>query len=405
MGQNNPELRRRAASEQWVTATVNRPSLALMPPTDWTDTLEAAFMRVAPAGLPCVSTLMCGSCANETAMKAAIMRFCATLRDGADPSPEAVSSCMRNEAPGTPDVAILSFAGGFHGRLFGSLSATRSKPIHKVDIPAFPWPVAPFPRVRYPLDAHCAENDAEVSRCLEQLRVVLRDHDAPVAAAIIEPIQGEGGDNHAPPSFFRGVQSILAEHGALMIVDEVQTGFGATGRYWAHEAWELPTPPDMVVFAKKAQAAGFYHNMDVRPSSTYRQFNTWCGDPLRALQAAAIVDIIEDNALLENVRVSGAYFLDGLTALCAAFPDVWENPRGMGTFCALDATGGQAARDVMVARLRNAGLLVGGSGDRTLRFRPSLWFRPSHVKITLDTMADVTAAAAAAAAAAADATA
>jgi 4-aminobutyrate aminotransferase/(S)-3-amino-2-methylpropionate transaminase len=82
-------------------------------------------------------------------------------------------SCMLNQKPGSPDLTVLSFKSGFHGRLFGSLSATRSKAIHKVDIPAFDWPVAPFPQLKYPLNEHVQENEAEEKRCLEAYEQIL----------------------------------------------------------------------------------------------------------------------------------------------------------------------------------------------------------------------------------------
>ena len=86
-----------------------------------------------------------------------------------------------------------------------------------------------------------------------------------------------------------------------MIVDEVQTGVGATGKFWAHEFWNLSSPPDFVTFSKKMQGAGFYHNLNLRPSHPYRNFNTWMGDPIRALQAKVIIECIEKNDLLTLV--------------------------------------------------------------------------------------------------------
>ena len=78
----------------------------------------------------------------------------------------------------------------------------------------------------------------------------------PVAGVIVEPIQSEGGDNHASPNFFKGLRAITRKHNVLLIVDEVQTGVGATGKFWAHEHWNMDEPPDMVTFSKKAQTAG-----------------------------------------------------------------------------------------------------------------------------------------------------
>lgn len=105
------------------------------------------LMSIAPKGMHHVTTMMCGSCSNENAFKNAFMWHARRRRGGNDNWTEReLQSCMRNESPGCPDSVILSFEGSFHGRTLGSLSATRSKPIHKLDVPAFNWPVAPFPR-------------------------------------------------------------------------------------------------------------------------------------------------------------------------------------------------------------------------------------------------------------------
>lgn len=101
-----------------------------------------------------------------------------------------------------------------------------------------------------------------------------RKRTRPVAAVIIEPIASEGGDKHASPEFFRSLRRITKEHGVSLIVDEVQTGVGATGTFWAHEKWGLGADdaPDFVTFSKKMQAAGFFHKLETRPSQPYRNF-------------------------------------------------------------------------------------------------------------------------------------
>jgi 4-aminobutyrate aminotransferase / (S)-3-amino-2-methylpropionate transaminase len=106
----------------------------------------------------------------------------------------------------------------------------------------------------------------------------MREWHAPIAAVIVEPIQSEGGDNHASPVFFKGLRDLTKKYDALLIVDEVQTGVGSTGTFWAHEKWGFAkgNEPDIVTFSKKFQAAGWYfHNEKLIPNRPYRQFNTW----------------------------------------------------------------------------------------------------------------------------------
>src|SRR5207248_10166091 len=139
------------------------------------------------------------------AYKAAFMWRRRHERGGPDAefTAEEVESSMNNQAPGSPQLSILSFKSAFHGRLFGSLSTTRSKPIHKMDIPAFNWPQAPFPALKYPLEQHAEENAKEEQRCLEETERLIREWPLPPVAVVVEPIQSEGGDNHASPAFFK----------------------------------------------------------------------------------------------------------------------------------------------------------------------------------------------------------
>lgn len=105
---------------------------------------------------------------------------------------------MFNQSPGSPSLSAMSFEGAFHGRTLGALSCTHSKPIHKLDVPAFDWPIAKFPRYKYPLEENARENSQEDDRCLAHVEQLIQDYSqkAPVAALIVEPIQAEGGDNH-----------------------------------------------------------------------------------------------------------------------------------------------------------------------------------------------------------------
>lgn len=276
IGYNNPALLKAAQTPEFAKALMNRPALGNFPSKDWAQVLQDGLLSACPPGQNRVFTAMCGSCANETAYKAAFMYHQAKQRgDNADFSPEALQSCMNNASPGAPDLAILSFKHAFHGRLFGSLTTTRSKAIHKLDIPAFNWPQADFPSLKYPLEDNVEANKAEEDRCLADVERAIKAHHAPVVACIVEPIQSEGGDNHASNEFFRGLQQVLKRNNVLFIVDEVQTGVGATGKFWAHEHWKLTSPPDIVTFSKKFQSAGWYYNDEALiPNLPYRQFNS-----------------------------------------------------------------------------------------------------------------------------------
>jgi len=390
LGYNNPTLLKAARSDEMINGIINRPALGNFPPTDWADVLKSGILKVAPKGLNQVFTAMAGSDANETAFKAAFMWRRQRDRGGynVEFTEEELQSAMENKAPGASNLSILSFRTAFHGRLFGTLSTTRSKPIHKIDIPAFDWPQATFPKLKYPLDQFAAENAAAEKAALEEVEHLIQHYHVPPAAVIVEPIQSEGGDNHASPAFFRGLREITRKHGVLLIVDEVQTGVGATGRFWAHEHWDLPHPPDMVTFSKKAQTAGYYFgNPELRPNKPYRQFNTWMGDPARALLFRAIIDEIERLDLVRHTAKVGDYLFQKLEDLAVRFPGQFENLRGkgMGTFIAFD----HPNRDEFLIKAKKFGINIGGSGQSAVRLRPMLVFEEKHADILVEALEKV----------------
>ncbi|VUC35294.1 unnamed protein product [Clonostachys rosea] len=390
LGYNNPELLKIASSPEMASGIVNRPALGSFPSHDWADLLKTGLLRAAPKGLDQVFTAMAGSDANETAFKAAFMYRRQVERGGpeVDFTAEELASVMDNKAPGAAQLSILSFKTGFHGRLLGSLSTTRSKAIHKVDIPAFDWPQATFPQLKYPLEENVAENARIEQASLDEVEHLITSWHLPPAAVVVEPIQSEGGDNHASPEFFQKLRALTKKHNVLLIVDEVQTGVGATGKFWAHDHWNLQDPPDLVTFSKKAQAAGFYFgNPGLRPNKPYRQFNTWMGDPVRALLFRGIINEIEKHDLANHTAKVGNYLFENLEGLARKYPEHFQNLRGKdrGTFIAFDSP----KRDEILKKAKEFGVNMGGSGANAVRLRPMLVFQKHHADILLDTLEKV----------------
>ncbi|ODQ64351.1 3-amino-2-methylpropionate transaminase [Nadsonia fulvescens var. elongata DSM 6958] len=384
LGYNNPALIEAAKTPEMISALVNRPALGNFPSTDYQKIITEGLLAAAPPGQNQLWCALSGSDANEQAYKAAFMYKAAMKRGYDNDIPaEDNETCMENQKPGSPEWSILSFANAFHGRLFGSLSTTRSKPIHKLDIPAFPWPKAPFPSLKYPLEENAEANKAEEEACLAEVERIIKSWPQPVAAVVIEPIQSEGGDNHATPFFFQGLRDLTIKLGVLLIVDEVQTGVGATGKFWAHEHFNLTTPPDIVTFSKKFQSAGFYfHDRQLRPKLPYRQFNTWCGDPARAIIARTIYQETIARDLVTKVEQVGNYLFGQLEVVAKKFPGKINNLRGKGrgTYIAWNCES-PAARDLFTKTMRNNGVNIGGCGADSIRLRPTLVFEKKHADI------------------------
>jgi 4-aminobutyrate aminotransferase/(S)-3-amino-2-methylpropionate transaminase len=378
IGYNHPALLEAFRSERFAWLSGWRPALGIAPPPEWVDLVVGPLMQCAPKGHDRVMTVTTGAEAVENALKAAFAWKARRLRGGRTWTPSEIEAVMQNRQPGINELKIISFEGAFHGRTLGSLSATRSKPIHKLDFPAFDWPVVPFPTNLFPLDAHVEENRATEARVLEIIEKVLRDAGGTVAGLIVEPIQGEGGDRHASAAFFRSLRDLLTKYEAAFIVDEVQTGLGATGTFWAHDQWHLDTPPDVVTWSKKFQLGGLHLRSEFLPAEAYRLFNTFLGDPLRAAQAEVILEVVARDGLVDHTRRTGELLRAGLSDLCTRYPNIFSQARGAGTFAAIDVRDG-ATRDRILHEARQIGLEAGGSGDRAIRFRPALVFAPRHV--------------------------
>ncbi|GME92879.1 unnamed protein product [Ambrosiozyma monospora] len=203
-------------------------------------------------------------------------------------------------------------------------------------------------------------------------------------AAIIEPVQSEGGDNHASPFFFQGIRKLTEKYGILMIIDEVQTGGGGSGKMWLHEHYDVS--PDIVTFSKKMQNAGFYFkDKAIEGDTPFRQFNTWCGDPSKALIARTIAQQIQKEDLLELTEMTGDYLYAKLDEVRKQNKKLMLNLRGKGRgfFIAFDLPTPEL-RNQFLGLCKKNGLNIGGCGDAGVRLRPGLTFGEKHVDILAD---------------------
>ncbi|XP_068149172.1 4-aminobutyrate aminotransferase, mitochondrial [Drosophila tropicalis] len=391
LGYNHPNLLNVFKNENNLKTLINRPALGVFPGKEWPEKLHSVLKNIAPKGLNKITTMMCGSCSNENAYKSIFIWYQNKMRGNVGFTENEMNSCMINMPPGAPKLSILSFKGAFHGRTLGALSTTHSKYIHKLDVPSFDWPIASFPQYKYPLDENVAENKREDEKCLAEVQDLIEQYkkkDIPVAGVVVEPIQSEGGDNEASPEFFQSLQGICKKNGVALLIDEVQTGGGSTGKFWCHEHFNFEHPPDVVTFSKKLQLGGYFHNDDFAPNEPYRIFNTWMGDPGKILLLEEIINVINAEKLLENVNKAGPVLKSGLLSLEKEFPNILNSTRGRGTFLAVNCANSKV-RDSIVTKLKQKGIQTGGCGDIAIRFRPALIFKEYHANIVLDRLRSV----------------
>merc|ERR1712232_1024970 len=173
-------------------------------------------------------------------------------------------------------------------------------------------------------------------------------------------------------------QQICKEFEIAFIVDEVQTGVGASGQMWAHEAWGLESPPDFVCFSKKTLLGGYYYKDEFQPPQGYRVFNTWMGGMTKVLLFKAVLQTIKEEGLIEQSRQIGQQLTAILETASKTFPEYICNLRGVGTIVAFDCASPKL-RDELMTSLRNNGVLVGTNGTQSIRFRPSPTFGPAHM--------------------------
>ncbi|XP_033735756.1 4-aminobutyrate aminotransferase, mitochondrial-like [Pecten maximus] len=386
IGYNHPRLLDALMKDENRATFVNRPALGVYPPRDWNSRLKNALLSVSPSGLNQVQTMACGTCSVEHSQKAMFIAYQRRKRGGRPISSEEIQSCLDGRGPGCPNLSVLSFKNGLHGRTMGALGVTHAKWPLKLDFPVPDWPVASFPTLQYPLNQFARENRAEENRCLEEVRERIHAwdrKDCPVAGIIVEPIQSEGGDNHATPYFFQGLQDIAKEHEIPLMLDEVQTGCGSTGKFWAHEHWNLREAPDIVCFSKKMLTGGFYYKDHLRPQEGHRIFNTWLGDPSKLIFLEEVVNLIKEDDLLDRVEDTGSHLLSGLHDVQDRFPGLLSKARGVGTYCSIDVKDADT-RDIILHRLRRKGINLGSCGSSSIRFRPTLLLCRSHVDIFMD---------------------
>jgi len=363
--------------------------------------LKAELNRIAPAGTPRHFIVNTGAEAVENAIKSVLLNRVKTSDEG-------------------DGGFIVSFEGAFHGRTLGSLAVTHRKKA-RLGFPTFDWP-----HILFPLDEPRTpkESARREERSLKQLWDLLvsgrlpradkskdtfrRDMDAldeflaqpggdvnafvqaqraaltpdvvrrarRVAAVLVEPIQGEGGVRVPSARFMKKLRLLTRIYDVPLIFDEVQTGWGMSGRLWAHELFDLPSPPDVVTWAKKAQNGVLFVSEELATFfQEEKKFNTtWEGDSVGMVRLLALLDKLD----LEQVRRTGERAKAGLEALAREYRAILKNVRGVGVMLAFDVMRADWC-DTLRDRAFRRGLILLPAGERVLRFYPRYDTEPSSI--------------------------
>ena len=363
--------------------------------------LKAALNGIAPAGTPRHFIVNTGAEAVENAIKAVLLNRVKTTED----------------AEGG---FIVSFEGAFHGRTLGSLAVTHRKKA-RLGFPTFDWPHIPFPveEARAPketlrreerslkqlwdllvsgrlpraeksrdtfrreidaIDEFLARPEGDVDAFVQTQRALLTAdvvrRSRRVAAVLVEPIQGEGGVRIASARFMRQLRLLTRIYDVPLIFDEVQTGWGMTGRLWAHELFDLPCPPDLVTWAKKAQNGVLFVSEALATFfQEEKKFNTtWEGDSVGMVRLLAVLDKLD----LDAVRRTGDRARLGLEALSRDYREILKNVRGPGVMLGFDVQRADLC-DALLDRAFRRGLVLLKAGERSVRLYPRYDTQPQAI--------------------------
>jgi L-lysine 6-transaminase len=271
---------------------------------------------------------------------------------------------------------IMHLREAFHGRTGYTLSLTNTDPKKTQYFPKFDWPRIDNPKIHFPAtDEALADAARREKATIEQAKKFLTERKDDIAAFIMEPVQGEGGDNHFRPEFFRAVRELCDENEMLLIFDEVQSGVGITGKMWAFQHYGVE--PDVFCFGKKTQVCGIASNdrifdIDENVFTVPSRINsTWGGNLTDMVRSQRYFEVIDEEKLVDNAAKVGAYFTGELQRFANEFPKLVSNVRGRGLMCALDMPS-KETRDAAIKSMMQQDVMVLASGNQSLRFRPAL---------------------------------
>ena len=360
VGYNHPDIQ--AGKDRLTAAALYKPTLSDIYNVQYAEFVEKFSNTAIPEYLPHAFFIEGGALGVENALKVA---FDWKVRKNMEKS------------KGKKGGKIIHFKQAFHGRTGYTLSLTNtSDPRKTMYFPKFDWPRIDIPKLSFPITDIVLQKVEKNERiAIDQIKTALANNKDDVAALIIEPIQGEGGDNHFRDEFFVALRQLCDENEMLFIMDEVQTGIGITGKWWAHQHFSVK--PDIISFGKKTQVCGLLAGPRVEEvennvfSESSRINSTFGGNLADMVRFHIILEIMEKENLPENAKNMGDFLLGELGNLAEEFPAYVTNPRGLGLFAAFDLPS-QTERDKVIGGLMKNKLLMLPSGDNAIRFRPHL---------------------------------
>jgi L-lysine 6-transaminase len=359
-----------------VEAAANKPANAEVPTVQLAEFVTTFTRVLGDPALPHLFLIEGGALAVENALKCSFDW-----------------KSRRNEAAGrSPELGtrVLHLRHAFHGRSGYTLSLTNTDPVKTDRYPKFDWPRISSPAVRFPLEAHSAEVEAAEELALAEAKAAFEAYPHDIACFVAEPIQCEGGDRHLRSEFLLAVQDLCHQYDALFVIDEVQTGAGATGTPWCYQ--QLGLAPDLVAFGKKVQLGGVMagRRVDEVAENVFRTpgriDSTWGGNLTDMVRSRRLLQLVEQTGAIANAATVGQHLLARLVELEQAWPKAVSNARGRGFVAAIDLATRELRSSVLTTLWGEEHVVAFGCGERTLRLRPALSMTADEVDAGCDAM-------------------
>ncbi len=360
LGFNHPYLNSEEVREVLGYAAVNKPSNSDIYTTYMAEFVETFANVAKPDYMKYLFFVSGGSLAVENGLKAAFDW-----------------KVQKNFEKGIKEekgLQVIHFKEAFHGRSGYTLSVTNTDPIKVKYFPKFDWPRIINPKITFPLENNIDRIIELEEKAIREIKNAIKDNPDDIAVILLEPIQAEGGDNFFRKEFFEELRAIADENDILLMFDEVQTGFGLTGKFWAYEHY---VKPDIIAFGKKAQVCGIMvsDRIDEVKDNCFkvssRINSTWGGNFVDMVRSKYIMEVIEKDNLVENAKERGNYLLRRLYEIQVQFPQLVNNARGLGLMCSFDMPSAEQ-RDEFRTICEKEKLLILGCGEKSIRFRPPL---------------------------------
>ena len=361
VGYNHPYLI--ANKERLMSSALNKPTNSDVYSVEMANFVSTMGRVAQPDYLPYAFYIEGGGLAVENALKTAFdWKVRKNLSNG----------------KGEKGSKIIHFKECFHGRTGYTMSLTDSPdPRKTLYFPQFDWPRIDNPKIDFPLEKNLDIVIEREQKAINQIKDAIMNNPDDIAGLIIEPIQGEGGDNHFRKEFLMELRNLAYESEFLLIYDEVQTGVGVTGNMWAHQAFGNEVKPDIISFGKKTQVCGIFasERLDEVENNVFHESSrlnsTWGGNLVDMVRFTIYLEIIENENLVQNAYKVGEYLSTCLDTLQDNHRDLVSNSRNRGLFGAFDLSDSDT-RDKVIDSITNEGVMMLGCGKNSIRFRPHL---------------------------------